>query len=124
MVCHIFWPKAKRSKAAHGKRPKEQERAAVEDLNDSGTRREALGVGRLSHRWWLEPIVSQPSEIQMKSALIKDSQTIKGVVEQNCIKRENLKAFEKVRDFCGITCNTCRTSHERSLYSRNCSRRL
>src|SRR5271166_6184476 len=33
MVCHIFWPKAKRSKAAHGKRPQEQERAAVEDLN-------------------------------------------------------------------------------------------
>src|SRR5260370_34378388 len=33
MVCHIFWPKAKRSKAAHGKRPHEQERAAVEDLN-------------------------------------------------------------------------------------------
>jgi hypothetical protein len=21
MVCHIFWPKAKRSKATHGKRP-------------------------------------------------------------------------------------------------------
>jgi hypothetical protein len=25
MVCHIFWPKAKRSKATHGKRPQEQE---------------------------------------------------------------------------------------------------
>src|SRR5258707_10698610 len=32
MVCHIFWPKAKRSKATHGKRPQEQERAAVEDF--------------------------------------------------------------------------------------------
>src|SRR5580704_19558078 len=49
MVCHIFWPKAKRSKAAHGKRPQEQEHAAVEDLN-GGYRREALGVGRLSRR--------------------------------------------------------------------------
>jgi hypothetical protein len=29
-----------------------------------------------------------------------------------------------VRDFCGITCNTRRTSLERSLYSCNCSRRL
>jgi hypothetical protein len=27
MVCHIFWPKAKRSKATRGKRPQEQERA-------------------------------------------------------------------------------------------------
>ena len=26
MVCHIFWPKAKRSFAPHGKRPQEQER--------------------------------------------------------------------------------------------------
>src|SRR5208283_844946 len=44
--------------------------------------------------------------------------------QKNCIKGENLKAFEKVRDFFGMTCNTRRTSHERSLYSRNCSRRL
>src|SRR5271166_2567597 len=66
MVCHIFWPKAKRSKAAHGKRPQEQERAAVEDLN-GGHRREALGVGRLSQRWRLEPMVSQPAEIQLKA---------------------------------------------------------
>jgi hypothetical protein len=29
----LFWPKAKRSRAAHGKRPQAQERAAVEDLN-------------------------------------------------------------------------------------------
>src|SRR5260370_39972464 len=49
MVCHIFWPKAKRSKATHGKRPQERERAAVEDLN-GGYRREALGGGRLSRR--------------------------------------------------------------------------
>jgi hypothetical protein len=35
-------------------------RNAVEDLN-GGHRRAALGVGRLSHRCWLEPIVSQPS---------------------------------------------------------------
>jgi site-specific recombinase XerD len=41
--------------------------------------------------------------------------------EQNCIKRENLKVFEKVRYFCGITCNTCRSSHEGSLYSRKTS---
>jgi hypothetical protein len=36
MVCHIFWPKAKRSKATHGERPQEQEPrklSGVEDLN-------------------------------------------------------------------------------------------
>ena len=36
MVSHIFWPKAKRSKATHGKRPQEQEPrklSGVEDLN-------------------------------------------------------------------------------------------
>src|ERR1700732_631255 len=52
MVCHIFWPKAKRSKATRGKRPQEQEPrklSVVEDLN-GGHRREALGVGRLSRR--------------------------------------------------------------------------
>ena len=46
MVCHIFWPKAKRSKATHGKRPQEQEPrklSGVEDLN-RGHRREALGI--------------------------------------------------------------------------------
>ena len=35
-----------------------------------------------------------------------------------------IRSFLKVRDFCGTTCNTRRTSHERSLYSRNCSRQL
>jgi hypothetical protein len=34
---------------------------------DCFTNREALGVGRLSHRCWLEPIVSQPAEIQSKA---------------------------------------------------------
>jgi hypothetical protein len=26
-----------------------------------------VGVGRLSHRWWLEPIASQLAEIRLKS---------------------------------------------------------
>ena len=38
-------------------------------------------------------------------------------------KPPNVKVFDKVRDFCGKTRNTCRTSHEGSLYSRNCSGR-
>src|ERR1700730_6040983 len=67
MVCHIFWPKAKRSKAAHGKRPPEPERETRSRILNGGHRREALGVGRLSHRCWLEPIVSQPAEIQSKA---------------------------------------------------------
>src|ERR1700730_6424016 len=52
MVCHIFWLKAKRSKAAPRKEAAgARARNAVEDLN-GGHRREALGGGRLSPRWY------------------------------------------------------------------------
>jgi hypothetical protein len=58
MVCHIFWPKAKRSKATHGKRQQEQERGTRSRILNGGHRREALGVGRLNRlrikRWKAE----------------------------------------------------------------------
>src|SRR5271166_453609 len=52
MVCHIFWPKAKRSKAAHGKEAAgARARNAVEDLNGRclASLRDEEG-SRLSHR--------------------------------------------------------------------------
>ena len=50
MVCHIFWPKARRSKAGPTERVRRaRARIAVEDLN-GGYRREALGGSRLSRR--------------------------------------------------------------------------
>src|SRR5258707_15794971 len=66
MVCHIFGRKRSEAKrpTERGRRSKSAQRSRI--LN-GGHRREALGVGRLSHRCRLEPIISQPSEIQLKA---------------------------------------------------------
>jgi hypothetical protein len=53
------------------------------DSDSTVPRSRGWGAGRLSHRWGLEPIVSQTSEIQLnESAPTKHSQTIREVVNR------------------------------------------
>jgi hypothetical protein len=102
-----------------GRRRKSAECIRGSKLQMEETRPATVGrsVGRLSHRCWLELSYRNPlkSSQKLSSKGLADDQRSG---EQIVIKRENLKVFEKVRDFCGIMLQYLQNIHEGSLYSR------